>query len=190
MKKTILVTALLTIMCFSAQAQLLKLGIKAGLNYANSTGSSIKTNISDYSKEASTNYHAGLVAQIALSKGIALQPELMYSSQGSKYESLVSTVADINNELGYISIPAILKIDLGKTFSLELGPQASFLLSSKDNVNLNDANTFDFSVVGGLCVNVTKSIFVQARYGLGLTEISENADAKNSVVQVSAGIFF
>jgi opacity protein-like surface antigen len=191
MKKTILVTALLSIMCFSAQAQLLKLGIKAGLNYANETGSSIKTTkISDYSQEASTGYHAGLVAQIGLSKGISFQPELLYTSQGSKYESLVSSVADINNELGYISIPAILKIDLSKTFSLELGPQASFLLSSKDNVNLNDANTFDFSVVGGLGINITKSIFVQARYGLGLTEISANADAKNSVVQVSAGIFF
>lgn len=190
MKKTILVTAVLTLMCFSAQAQLFKLGIKAGLNYANETGSSVKLSSSDYKQEASTSYHAGLVAQIGISKGIAFQPELLYTSQGSKYKSVVSSVADINNKLGYISIPAILKIDLGKTFSLELGPQASFLLSSKDNVNLNNANTFDFSVVGGLGVKLTESIFVQARYGLGLTKISENADAKNSVVQVSAGILF
>ena len=190
MKKTILVTALLFILTFSAQAQLLKFGIKAGLNYANTTGTTVTVNPDNYKTNAITSYHAGFVAQVALSKGIAFQPELLYTSQGAKYVSLVSTVADINNELGYISIPAVLIIDLNKTFSLELGPQASFLLSQKKVFNVKDSNTFDFSLVGGLGIKITKSIFAQARYGLGLTEISENAKAKNSVVQVSAGIFF
>lgn len=187
MKKTILVTALLSIMCFSAQAQLLKLGIKAGLNYANATGTSITVNGANYKNDAITSYHAGLVAQIGLTKGLAFQPELLYSTQGATYKNAIS---EITNELGYIAIPAVLIIDLNKTFSLELGPQASFLLSEKKAFAVNDANTFDFSVVGGLGIKVTKSIFVQARYGLGLTEISENAEAKNSVVQVSAGFFF
>lgn len=180
MKKTILVTALLTIMCFSAQAQLLKLGIKAGLNYANFSGATVQT-------DAITSYHAGFVARVGLSKGIALQPELLYTTQGATYKDAVS---ELTNELGYIAIPAVLIIDLNKTFSLELGPQASFLLSEKKEFDVKDSNTFDFSVVGGLGIKVTKSIFVQARYGLGLTEISKDAEAKNSVVQVSAGIFF
>lgn len=187
MKKTILVTALLSIMCFSAQAQLLKLGIKAGLNYANTTGTAITVNAKNYESDAITSYHAGLVAQIGLTKGVAFQPELLYSTQGATYKDAVS---EFTNELGYIAIPAVLIIDLNKTFSLELGPQASFLLSEKKAFDVNDANTFDFSVVGGLGIKVTKSIFVQARYGLGLTEISETAKAKNSVVQVSAGVFF
>ena len=180
MKKTILVTALLTIMCFSAQAQLLKLGIKAGLNYANFSGTTVQT-------DAITSYHAGFVTRVGLSKGIALQPELLYTTQGATYKDAVS---ELTNELGYIAIPAVLIIDLNKTFSLELGPQASFLLSEKKEFDVKDSNTFDFSVVGGLGIKVTKSIFVQARYGLGLTEISKDAEAKNSVVQVSAGIFF
>lgn len=187
MKKTILATALLTIMCFSAQAQLLKLGIKAGLNYANATGTGITVNAKNYETDAITSYHAGFVAQVAISKGIAFQPELLYSTQGATYKDAVS---EFTNELGYIAIPAVLIIDLNKTFSLELGPQASFLLSKSDNFVVQDANTFDFSVVGGLGIKITKSIFVQARYGLGLTEISETAKAKNSVLQVSAGIFF
>ena len=187
MKKTILITALLSIMCFSAQAQLLKLGIKAGLNYANATGTSITVDATNYKTDAITSYHAGLVAQIALSKGIAFQPELLYSTQGASYENAGK---EFLNELGYVAIPAVLIIDLNKTFSLELGPQASFLLSEKKAFDVENSNTFDFSVVGGLGIKITKSIFVQARYGLGLTEISANADAKNSVVQVSAGIFF
>lgn len=180
MKKTLFVTVLLFAMTFSVQAQLLQIGVKAGLNYSNLTGSNIKT-------DAITNYHAGLVARIGLTKGIAFQPELLYTTQGASYKDAVS---EFTNELGYIAIPAVLILDLNKTFSLELGPQASFLLSEKKAVNVNDSNSFDFSVVGGLGIKLTKSIFVQARYGLGLTEVSANAEAKNSVLQLSAGLLF
>jgi hypothetical protein len=37
---------------------------------------------------------------------------------------------------------------------------------------------------------ITESLFAQARYSLGLTEISKNADAKNNVVQLSVGFMF
>ncbi len=187
MKKIFFISALLLFTATTIQAQSVKFGIKAGFNYANELGTNIKINGRDYKTEAITSYHAGLVAQIGLFKGVAFQPELVYSTQGATY---TNTLADIQNELGYISIPAILKIDLNKTFSLELGPQASFLLSEKNTFDAKDSNTFDFSVVGGLGLKVTKSIFLQARYGLGLTEMSKDAQTKNSVVQVSAGILF
>ena len=82
------------------------------------------------------------------------------------------------------------KINLNKTVSLELGPQASFLLSGKDQFVAKDPNTFDFSVAGGLSFKVTESIFISGRYALGLTEVDVEAKTKNSVVQVSAGIMF
>jgi hypothetical protein len=82
------------------------------------------------------------------------------------------------------------KIYLSDSFSLELGPQASFLLSKKDEFNLGDYNSFDFSANAGLGIKLTKSLFLQARYSLGLTEVSKNANVKNNVIQVSAGIIF
>jgi hypothetical protein len=187
MKKTLFVTALLFAMSFSVQAQLLQIGVKAGLNYANATGTGITVNNTNYKNDAITSYHAGLVARIGLTKGIAFQPELLYTTQGATYKDAFS---EFTNELGYIAIPAVLILDLNKTFSLELGPQASFLLSEKKAFNVEDSNSFDFSVVGGLGIKITKSIFVQARYGLGLTEVSANAQAKNSVLQLSAGLLF
>lgn len=187
MKKTILSIALFSITTFVVQAQSVKFGIKAGLNYANEIGTNIIVNSENYKTEAITSYHAGVVAEIGLFKGLAFQPELIYSTQGATYKNVDE---EIKNELGYLSIPAVLKIDLNKSFSLELGPQASFLLSEKNDFDAKDSNTFDFSIVGGLGLKVTKSIFVQARYGLGLTEMSEDAKTKNSVVQVSAGILF
>ena len=96
-------------------------------------------------------------------EGLALQPELLYSTQGATYKGVSGTIGDIKNEVGYLAIPVMLKINLITSISLELGPQASFLLSEKDNVNLYKSNTFDFGAAGGLGLKVTKSIFLQAR---------------------------
>ena len=187
MKKTILIATLFFSTLTTIQGQSVKLGLKAGLNYANQTGTNLTVDSENYKKEAISSYHAGLVAEINLFEGLALQPELLYSTQGATYKN---ALGDITNEVGYLSIPIIIKINLSKSISLELGPQASFLLSEKDNVNLYKSNTFDFAVAGGLGLKVTKSIFLQARYGLGLTEISKEAQTKNSVIQVSAGLLF
>ena len=175
-----MLTAFLFVLTINAQAQLLQIGAKAGLNYANFSGTEIQT-------DAITSYHAGLVAEIKLLDQLAIQPELMYTTQGATYKT---ALGDFENELGYIAIPVLAKIYLSKSFSLELGPQASFLLSEKNDFDLNDANTFEFAVAGGLGFKITKNIFVQGRYVLGLTEVSSNADAKNSVLQFSAGLMF
>jgi opacity protein-like surface antigen len=180
MKKTFFVTAFMFAFCFNVQAQLLQIGLKAGLNYANFSGTVVQT-------DAITSYHAGLVAEIKLLDKFAIQPELLYTTQGATYNTVLG---DVKNELGYIAIPVLAKIYLSKSFSLELGPQASFLLSEKNNFDANDANTFDFAVDAGLSFKVTKSIFLQGRYVLGLTEVSSNAEAKNSVLQLSAGLMF
>ena len=190
MKKTILIATLFFSTLTTIQGQSVKLGLKAGLNYANQTGTNLTVDSENYKKEAISSYHAGLVAEINLFEGLALQPELLYSTQGATYKGISGTIGDITNKVGYLAIPVMIKIGLSKSISLELGPQASFLLSEKDNVNLYKSNTFDFAVAGGLGLKVTKSIFLQARYGLGLTEISKEAQAKNSVVQVSAGLLF
>lgn len=188
MKKTILLVAILLVaLAPDVQAQLVRFGIKAGLNYANQTGSDITINSTNYSTTAITSYHAGLVAEIKLINSFSIQPELLYSTQGATYKYAVT---EFKNELGYLSIPVLAKINLNKVFSLELGPQASFLLSERKNVDFKDANTFDFAVVGGLGINLTKNFFIQGRYGLGLTDASRDAEIKNSVVQVSAGIKF
>ena len=187
MKKTIFVTVLLVAISMNMQAQLVKFGVKAGVNYANQNGSDITVNSRNYTTSAITSYHAGLIAEIKLVDSFAIQPELLYSTQGATYKNAGE---EFRNELGYLSIPVLAKINLNKFVSLELGPQASFLLSERNNFDVKDANTFDFAVVGGLGLNITKSLFIQGRYGLGLTDASKDAQVKNSVVQVSAGFKF
>tara|TARA_R110000868_G_scaffold264879_1_gene523527 strand:- start:44151 stop:44714 length:564 start_codon:yes stop_codon:yes gene_type:complete len=187
MKKSILIGLFFFALSTNVQAQLVKFGIKAGVNYANQTGTAITVDNTNYTTSAITSYHAGLVAEINLIKGFSIQPELIYSTQGATYKNAFE---EFKNELGYLSIPVLAKIHLNKVVSLDLGPQASFLLSERNNFDANNAETFEFAAVGGLGINLTKSLFLQGRYVLGLTEASKEAQTKNSVVQVSVGFLF
>ena len=187
MKKIIVAAVILFAGSLSMNAQAIKFGFKGGLNYANQTGSNITVNSTNYTTDAITSYHAGLLAEIKLTDGFAIQPELLYSTMGATYKNAVE---EFKYELGYISIPVLAKISLSKAVSLDLGPQASFLLSERKNVNFKEAETFEFGVAGGLGFNITKNFFLQGRYVLGLTEATKEAKVKNSVVQISAGFTF
>ncbi|SDX51934.1 porin family protein [Flavobacterium degerlachei] len=187
MKKTILIGLFFFALSTNVQAQLVKFGVKAGVNYANQNGSNITVNSTNYDTEAITSYHAGLIAEVKLTDGFSIQPELLYSTQGATYKNAFE---EFKNEVGYLSIPVLAKIHLNKTFSLDLGPQASFLLSERNNFDVNNAETFEFAAVGGLGINITKNFFLQGRYVLGLSEASKEAEVKNSALQVSAGFTF
>ena len=189
MKKNLFAICFILIVSMTSQAQIVRFGIKGGINYANQTGTDITVNSTNYTSEAITNYHFGLVAELPLGNTFAIQPELLYSTVGANYQA-TGVVTDISNKLGYIAIPVLAKINLSKTFSLDLGPQASFLLSNKNDVTINDTKYFDFGAAAGLGIKITKGIFIQGRYVVGLSEVSTSAKAKNSVLQVSAGFFF
>ena len=92
--------------------------------------------------------------------------------------------------MGYLSIPVLAKFHFNKTVSLDLGPQASFLLSERNDFDIKNSETFEFGLAGGLGINITKNLFIQGRYVVGLTEASKDAQIKNSALQVSAGILF
>jgi hypothetical protein len=179
MKKLFYCLGLIVAMINISNAQLLDFGIKAGANYANFKSSTIETT-------PLTSYHVGIVANIKLLKPISIQPELLYSTQGASYKTLVK---DFKSELGYMSVPVLAKIHLGKSLSLEAGPQFSFLLSKKVETSTN-INEFDFALAGGLSIYLTESFFVQGRYTAGLTDVDKNADFKNAVGQLSIGYMF
>ncbi|RZJ34378.1 MAG: PorT family protein [Flavobacterium sp.] len=178
MKKLIL-AAVFTVAAFvAADAQVFRLGIKAGPNFANFSGGADGI---DYSSR--TSIHVGAVAEIGLTKKFAVSPELLYSSQGAD----VNGYGDFN--LDYVAVPVLAKIYvLSDKVSLDVGPQFSFLIDQAEEAF--DNQSFDFAVAGGATLNITKSIFAQARYTFGLTEASKDAEVKNTVFQVSVGYMF
>ncbi len=180
MKKSHLFLFFVIVISTLTNAQTMKLGLKAGANFANYTGSDINT-------KTITSFHGGLILEAKIFENFAFQPELLYSTQGAEIDDLGT---QFKNELGYISIPALAKFYLNDNLSFELGPQFSFLLSERNEVEAGDSNTFDFAVAGGLSYKFGKHFFVSGRYGLGLTEPKRDASIKNSVVQASLGYLF
>lgn len=186
MRKIVLAAILLVATSATMQAQFLRLGVKAGVNFASQRGDAGLNGVA-FDKEGITSYHAGLVAELKLLEKFSIQPELLYSTQGATYKNAIQ---EYKKELGYITVPVMAKFYLTDAFSLELGPQASFLVSEKNDFDPYNAETFEFGLNAGLGFKITKSLFIQGRYGLGLTEASSNADVKNSTVQISAGFMF
>jgi opacity protein-like surface antigen len=176
-KLSILFIVLLS--AYSVNAQMFKFGLKGGANFSSLEGDNIES--SKY-----TSFHVGGLVEISLLENLSVQPELLYSSQGAKFDE--AAVEDIN--YNYITVPVMAKFYLvSKKFSLEAGPQFSFLI----NQNVSDqfkAESFDFAVAGGLGYNITEHFFVQGRYVLGLTQANKEAEVTNRVIQLSLGYIF
>lgn len=176
MKKSIFLAIAFFAFAFTANAQVFKLGVKAGPNFANLTGGDIQT-------KTRTSFHLGGAAELGITKKFAIAPELLYTSQGADVDGF----GDFN--LDYISVPVLARIYLVEDkFSIDLGPQFSFLVDEAEEAVDNEE--FDFAVAGGVTLNITKSLFAQARYVAGLTEASKDAEVKNSVIQFSVGYNF
>lgn len=186
MKKSISFLFFLFLASVSASyGQSLNFGIKGGPNFSNFQGSS--TNLKS---ESITSYHVGAFIDLGLSERVSIQPELLYSTVGAKV-SIGGAVDEFKNKLGYISIPLLTKIYLfPDRLSIDLGPQVSFLLNEKENVNLGRSNSYDFSLTGGVTLRVIGPIFVQARYNYGIRDVKPNTEITNRVFQLSAGLRF
>lgn len=186
MKNIFLLSVLLSMSFFLANGQ--EFGIKAGLNVATLNR---EVDVTDYNSKI--GFHAGGLAHLHINSNFAIQPEVVYSSQGTKWKN-AGTETKLN--LGYINVPVLLQYMFSNGFRLQTGPQAGFLISAESKVNDAEVNvkdgykTFDFSWVGGIGYLSSVGLGVDARYNLGLTDIIENNtnDANNRVFQV--GLFY
>lgn len=184
MKKSLIVTVLLTICFNTTQAQFLQFGFKGGVNFSNYGGGELE----GVDFNTITSYHLGLVTELKLLENFALQPEFLYTSQGSELDGFGE---QIKNELGYIAIPVLIKFYLtDNKLSLEAGPQVSFLVSERNEFDVEDTNTFDFGIGAGLSYKITNNLFLSGRYIAGLTEVKKDSEVKNSVIQFSVGFLF
>lgn len=193
MKKIIL--SAIAVMAFGfANAQETKFGVKAGLNIAN-IGGDIEEN------KSLVGFHVGGFAEIKLSEKFAIQPELLYSAQGVKYDG----DGDAKTTLGYLNIPVMAKFYVADKFSLEAGPQIGFLLSAKDkfeedgiSVDLDTKDAYksiDFGLNFGAGYDFTENLSAGVRYNLGLSNIADTEDSddfkiNNSVFSISVGYKF
>jgi opacity protein-like surface antigen len=181
MKKLLLSAVIAVFAMSSMNAQEVKFGAKAGVNFATLGGD----DSDDF--DGRTSFHVGAVAQIGISEKFAIQPELIYSSQGA-------SANDTDLKMDYINIPVLAKIFVAEGFSVEVGPQIGFLMSAKaEGEDLKELfKSTDFSGALGLGYKLETGLNFAARYNLGLGNIIDfdGGDVKNNVFQLSVGYMF
>jgi len=210
MKKLHLITAIALFGLLTVNAQEVKFGIKGGINFTTVLGT-------DY-EGLKTSFHFGAASEIILSDNFSVQPELLYSSQGSRYEETYEFLGFIEEEkvdidLNYLNIPIMAKFYPVGGFNIEAGPQIGFLLSAKTDFSFNENGDItsgsddlkdhlkgiDLGLNLGLGYKFTNGFNLGARYTFALTDINDSSNADfmytnskltNMVAQFSVGFFF
>ena len=177
--------------CFSffallslANSQNTSFGIKAGYNSA-----SVKVEgAPDW--ESRSGIHGGVFAHIHVSSHFAVQPELIYNRH------LGGERVNEKLKFSYLSLPVLAQYMINEGFRLQTGPQLGFLVSSTRTVGTNEVDVdplvsaMDISWVFGAGYVFKSGFGIDARYNMGLNNISEedNIKARNRVFQ--AGVFY
>ncbi|TCJ18991.1 PorT family protein [Flaviaesturariibacter flavus] len=167
----------------AARAQAPQIGFKAGLNIA-----TISTKQGTVSNKLSG--HGGIMVHAHVSPNFAIQPELLYSGQGTKQQYLGQ---NFDWNLNYLNVPIMLQYMVADGLRIEAGPQVGLLLSAKvknggGSTDIkNDLKQADFGVGIGFGYVSSMGLGAGARYNFGLTNINKNQDLpiKNQVGQIS-----
>lgn len=195
--KKVLLSAVAVMAFMSVSAQETRFGVKAGANLTTFTG-----DVEDL--DSKVGFHVGGFAEIKLTDKFAVQPEILFSTQGAKEkESSPFGSFEYKTNLSYLNIPVMAKYYVAEKFSLEAGPQIGFLLSAKakfdgggesgDEDIKDGLKSIDFGVNFGAGYDFTENVSVGLRYNLGLSNISDSegdGKVKNSVFSLSVGYKF
>lgn len=178
MKKLILL--IVCVAAFGATQAQAKFGVKSGLNFANLTN--------DIEGDMKLSFYAGAFAHVPVTNRFSVQPELVFSRQGAKFDDPGD---DVKWRLNYLNIPIMGQYNDPSGFYAETGPQFGFLLNAKvkDDGDVRSANSsfksFDLSWGFGAGFNFTKQAGIGLRWNLGMTDVWDHpGTVNNSVLQV------
>lgn len=190
MKRKFLAVCVVLALTISTIHAQVSVGLKGGLNVSNLSGVS---DLQGFESNALVGFHLGAFTTFNLGRNFAIQPEIMYSTQGAKLE-VAGQEENLKN--GFINIPVMVRFLTNKGFFLEAGPQIGFRsgdVTWGDEDLTEDFNNTDFSACFGLGFQPMKTPFgIGARYNIGLGKTGEltgqsvnSADLRNGVFQLS-----
>lgn len=201
MKKTFLLVAI-AIIGFGASSnaqEFWNFGVKGGVNFTNMTSSGFEDN------NSRTGFHLGVLAEIPVSERFSVQPEVLYSAQGTEATRIFGGERiEGEYQLDYVQVPVIAKFYLLDGLALEAGPSFNFLAEEEydfedNNLDLETdsefASTFELGGAVGASYKFNNGFFLNGRYVLGFTDAfdSDNFDddaIKNNGIQLGVGFQF
>ena len=212
MLRGILVVSCFFLLTESAHGQMqVELGVKGGVNFSNINSTSAV--VTTYGEQ--TGYHAGAYAMFKFGKA-AIQPEVLYSSEGQQYKYPLQGYPQFKSTLNYVNVPILLKIYVTDWLNLQAGPQLGFLVNSKGyTYGYNPGGTpvitsqsldhyvqgFNMSIAIGAGVDLPFGLNFSMRYNGGVRDINNltgqpsgsisssfgTSVAKTEVFQISVG---
>jgi hypothetical protein len=192
MKKLVLTLCAICAFAAASFAQGVSFGLKAGVNLANQQ---YKSGGFSVSPDGLLGFHVGGYATIMFSENFGLQPELMFSSVGSKFD--FGGGDEMVSKFSYVTVPIMLRYQPIEILNIHAGPQIGILAGAKaevDGQSEDIENTKGLEVAAGFGagIDLPMGIGFTARYVLGLTNIMEEGDpdfgdvtVKNNVFQIS-----
>jgi hypothetical protein len=166
----------------------MNLGIKGGLNVFTIN------NENNAGYDSRVGIHFGLLGHVHVKPHFALQPELVYSSQGARYTDLDDNTYYYH--LDYVNIPILFQYMFDNGLRLEAGPQLGILVKAtsvldNNSIDLNDVRPFDFSLsVGASFVIPATGFGMDARYNLGVNNINKNSGPSSTNRGIQLGLFY
>ena len=206
MKKLVLSAAVAVMAIAGVNAQnndieALQIGVRAGYNLSNLNGDMAE----DMDTKSLSGYHIGLFTEFPVAPRFSIQPEVIYSTQGAKFEAFGQD-ADLRTQ--YLNVPVLAKFYVADGFNLQAGPQIGFLTGAEwqadgiDDVDVSDnLKGTDFGLLLGAGYKVAQGVTIDARYNMGLSNtfdedadwgenISSDNEWKNGVFQIGIGYQF
>ncbi len=213
MKRTIVAGGLflLTLLSVNAIAQSngdynerIAFGLKLGINSANV----YDTKGNGFVADPKIGLAAGGFIAIPIGEYLGLQPEVLFSQKGYKSEGkILLQNYSFKHTSNNLDIPIQLQVKLAPFITLLAGPQFSYLLSTKNELDINgntavDENQFEndnvrknkLGFTGGLDVNINRFV-IGGRAGWDIQDnkgdgTSSNPRYKNRWIQLTAGVRF
>ncbi len=180
------------------------LGVRAGVNSSNL----IKSGDVDISTGAKLGFNAAVFLEIPIIPAFSIQPELQYSQKGYKASgTYLTTPYEYKQTTNFIEVPLLAKFKPSKNFGILIGPQFSFLTSTKTKYTIantsheqlvdQDNNSLRKNILGGVIglEAAAGPIVFDLRYSLDFQKNNGDGSSttptyRNQVIALSAGLRF
>lgn len=202
MKKLILGIAVMsTTLAFAQQtpsssmsSSPVRFGIKGGMNV-----SSLSNDGALDDQGSKIGFNAGVFATIPVAESFSIQPEVLYSQYGDKYDdtNIAGNRISYARHLDYVAVPLMFQYNFIPNLYVEAGPEFGFLVNAKnklknetDNDVINESgdykdqlNTFNLGIGLGAGYYFTDNIGITARYTAGVTDVAKDRPSGSDAVR-------
>lgn len=209
MKKIIFLLLLSVLINISWSRDVAEKGVLLGVNVA--------TFRSDYISNKNMYFAlcAGGYVMYALDEQFYIRPELFFSMKGAllskqtNHEEEYEYETQVTTKLSYLELPVLGVLNFDNKFELFAGPYIAYFIGGQDerkekrslnggspqtwtyitDISPDDLNNFDFGIIIGSAIRIGITR-IEARYSIGLVNIYDDTDYKNTMLQVLGGIYF